>query len=89
MKKRAGELATKWDMPEEGYLYDLIKGRVAAARESGDGNTSRNLLRLATDVEDGPMLPRAIERFFREMSDRLGFAYTKRMVPIVAARRDP
>ena len=58
------DLPTKWYMPEaEGSLYDIIKGRTAAAHDPGKVNTSRNLLRRETEEEDGPMIPRASEKF--------------------------
>ena len=34
-RKSAEDMDIKWCMPEEGSLYDLIKGRMAAAHESG------------------------------------------------------
>ena len=88
-KKSASDLAIRGYKPEEGSLYDLIKGRMADVHASGQVNTSRNLLRWATEDADGPMLPRVGERFFREILARLGFDDTKRRKLIVAARRKP
>ena len=88
-RKSAEDLAIKGYKPEEGSIYDLIKGRMAAVRESGKVNTSRNLPRWATEDDDGPMLPRAGERLFGEFLARMGFGFTKRRKLIVAARRKP
>ena len=84
--KSAEDLAINGYMPEEGSLYDLIKGRMAAAHESGEVSKSRNLPRWATDDEDGPRLPRVGERFPREILARAGFEYTKRGNPIADVR---
>ena len=87
-EKSAGDLVINGYKTEEGSRYDLIIGRMAAVRESGKVNTSTNLLRWATVDEDGPRLPRASERFRREILARMGFAYTKRQL-IVSARGNP
>ena len=75
--------------PEEWSLYDLIKGRMAAARESGEANTSCKLLRWATEDEDRPRIPRAGEGFPRKIIARAGYEYTKRRKLVVSARRHP
>ena len=62
---------------------------MAAVRESGEVNTSRNLLRWATDDEDGPMIPRAGERFPRRILARMAFGYIKKRKLIADARRKP
>ena len=85
----AGDFSIKGRRPEEGSLYDLIKGRMDAVREFGKVNTSRNLPLWAAEDEDGPRLPRASEMFRRKILARLGFEYTKRRDRIVCARRRP
>ena len=88
-KKSAGYLAIKGYRPEEGSLYDLIKGRMAAAHESGKAHASRTLHRRATEDEGGPMAPRARAKGFSDFFARLGFEYTKRRKLIVDSMRDP
>ena len=88
-RKSTGSLDNKWYNPEEGALYELIKGGMAAFRESGKVNTSRNLPRWATEHEDGPMPPRAGARFPRKILARSGFEYTKGRKLIASARGIP
>ena len=88
-KKSAVDMAIKGYRPEGESMYELIKRRMEAVRESGRVNTSRNLPRWATEDEDGPRLPRVSDRFFRKVLSRLGFGYTKRRKLVVAARAKP
>ena len=88
-RKNVEDLAIKGASPRDRSLYDIIKDRISHVHSTGHVNTSRNLLKWATEDPDGPQFPNVSARFFRKVLCRLGFAYTRRRKLIVAARRKP
>ena len=70
-------------------MYEVIEDRISYVHSAGKVNTSRNLLRWATEDPGGPNFPHVGARSFRKILARLGFGYTRRRKLIVAARMKP
>ena len=65
VKKNASEIAIRGYIPDGESLYGVIRKRMQEVHSEGGVNTSRNLLRWATEGENGPKLPAASDRFFQ------------------------